>query len=148
MAYRNRLSISVETPRPRVRKKPEHRETRFHIDAFAFLKLILPRNSFVFHPANGGKRGKAEGAIFKAMGVVAGVPDFVIVWDRRVFFLELKTVDGELSIEQRATIASIEMTGAPVETVRTFEEIRDRLGEMGIPLRRAVRFGNEYREAA
>lgn len=32
-----------------------------------------------FHPANGGRRGRAEAGRFKAQGVVAGIPDLVAI---------------------------------------------------------------------
>lgn len=145
-ARHNALSLNVETPRPKL--KPRREETTFHVKVFEFLGLVLPREAIAFHPANGGKRDKREAAILKAMGVVAGIPDIIIFWDRRAFCLELKASDGELSIEQRGTQAAIQDAGVPVETVRTFEEITARLSEFGIPLRRTVRFGNEWRVAA
>ena len=109
-----------------------------------FLALILPKDAVPFHCPNGGLRSKKEAAILKAMGVLAGIPDIIILWNRRAFCLELKSKDGTLQIEQRDVHARLHDTGVPVETVRTMEEIRDRLEEFGIPLRRTVRFGNEF----
>jgi hypothetical protein len=44
----------------------------------------------VFHVPNGGKRTRAEAGIFKQLGVLAGVPDLMILWPGRVAGLELK----------------------------------------------------------
>jgi hypothetical protein len=43
---------------------------------------------FAFHPANGGWRSAIEAAIFKGIGVVAGVPDVLILHDGRCYALE------------------------------------------------------------
>ncbi|MFZ0094921.1 MAG: VRR-NUC domain-containing protein, partial [Pseudolabrys sp.] len=54
------------------------------------LQLRGVRNLFAFHVPNGGGRSATEGAILKGMGVVAGVPDILIIRDGKVFALELK----------------------------------------------------------
>ena len=46
--------------------------------------------TIVFHVPNGGKRTRAEAGIFKALGVLAGVPDLIIMWRGHVAGLELK----------------------------------------------------------
>jgi hypothetical protein len=46
--------------------------------------------TIVFHVPNGGKRSKAEAGIFKGLGVLAGVPDLIILWPGRCAGLELK----------------------------------------------------------
>lgn len=56
-----------------------------------------------FHPANGIPASKRTGARFKALGVVAGVPDMVFTLpDGRSAYMELKALGGRLSPEQRA----------------------------------------------
>jgi hypothetical protein len=71
-------------------------------------------NTFVFHPANGGWRSAVEGAILRAMGVVAGTPDIIAIKDGRAFGLELKTATGRLTKIQRDTIARMQRAGAIV----------------------------------
>ena len=68
-------------------------------------------NSFAFHPANGGWRTAVEGAILKGMGVVAGVPDIIIIHAGKVFGLELKTDAGRLTDIQRETIEIMRRAG-------------------------------------
>lgn len=144
---KTRHSLNVEAVKP-PRKTRNHAEQTFHIHAYRFLRTILPQTAVVFHVPNGGKRSKIEAAILKQMGVTAGIPDFILFWDRRGYALELKTAEGELDIEQRGMHAALQIAGIPVEVVRTFEEIIKRLNEFGIPLRRTVRFGDDYRVAA
>ncbi|MEY4932682.1 MAG: hypothetical protein RLZZ403_1002 [Pseudomonadota bacterium] len=46
--------------------------------------------ALVFHVPNGGKRSRAEAGIFKGLGVLAGVPDLIILWPGVCAGLELK----------------------------------------------------------
>jgi hypothetical protein len=45
---------------------------------------------FAFHVPNGGWRSRVEGAILKAIGTVAGVPDLIWIKNGQVYGLELK----------------------------------------------------------
>lgn len=66
----------------------------------------------LFHIPNGGGRSKAEGAIFKAMGVKAGVPDLFLpvpmeircgadsAWSAGLF-IEMKAEGGRLRENQK-----------------------------------------------
>jgi hypothetical protein len=42
------------------------------------LNMRAMPGAFYFHCPNGGKRSKAEGGIFKALGVRAGMPDLIV----------------------------------------------------------------------
>src|SRR5690349_16401504 len=67
---------------------------------------------FAFHPANGGKRNFKEAVQFKSMGVVAGVPDFVICApEGKVYFIELKIGKNDLSDEQVKVLAKLANLG-------------------------------------
>lgn len=57
-----------------------------------------------FHIPNGGKRGKREAGIFKAMGVKPGVSDYMLMMPWAHFhglWLEVKTGTGSCSPDQR-----------------------------------------------
>lgn len=54
-----------------------------------------------FHVPNGGKRSAAEGAKFKAMGVLAGVADILIFKDGGFYAIELKAGVGGMSCLQK-----------------------------------------------
>lgn len=76
---------------------------------------ILARPGVVwFHPANGGARSKVEAARFRAEGVVAGVPDLIIVFGGKLHALELKTEHGRLSPAQRTMHERLAAAGAHV----------------------------------
>ncbi len=65
-----------------------------------------------WHTPNGGARSKAEGAIFKSMGVRAGVSDFIFVHDNRIYALELKAEGGRATEAQLKFLADIDAAGA------------------------------------
>ena len=64
-----------------------------------------------FHIANGGSRGKAEAARFKAEGVKAGVPDLFLPVARGPYhglFIEMKRQKGgKVSDAQKAWISAL-----------------------------------------
>lgn len=82
-------------------------ETRVHIAVVRWWALACRAEKLdertLLHFANGGKRGKVEGAIFKGMGLRAGAPDLVLIVPRGEccgLAMELKAPGGRLSIEQ------------------------------------------------
>jgi|ERR1700730_9929477 len=79
---------------------------------FEHLRVRAAPRVFFFHPANGGYRKPAEAAIFKSLGVVAGVPDVFIVHNGRCFAMELKAEGGRATDKQLACIAALREAGA------------------------------------
>lgn len=65
-----------------------------------------------WHTPNGGGRSKVEGAIFKSMGVRAGVSDFIFVHANRIYALELKAEGGRASEAQLKFLSDIDAAGA------------------------------------
>jgi hypothetical protein len=65
-----------------------------------------------FHVPNGGSRGRVEAAIFKAMGVRAGVSDLILVHAGKIFALELKAPGGRASEAQMEFLSDIDRAGA------------------------------------
>lgn len=91
------------------RKNPEqviHRAVAQHLRARAVPGVVW------WHTPNGGARSKAEGAIFKAMGVRAGVSDFIFVHEGKIFALELKAPGGRASEAQMQFLSEIDAAGA------------------------------------
>jgi hypothetical protein len=93
------------------RQRPEQAIQRA---VFEHLRLRGAPNTFAYHAANGGARTAIEGAIFKSLGVVAGVPDVIIVKDGTTYALELKADNGKLSETQHNTIETMRRAGAIV----------------------------------
>jgi hypothetical protein len=78
------------------------------------LKIRAPREAFYFHPANGGWRSAAEAAILNGLGVVAGVPDLIIIYLGKVFALELKADGAKPTARQVEVQDRLRAAGAEV----------------------------------
>ena len=87
-----------------------------------------------WHVPNGGWRGKAEAARFKALGVRAGVPDLTLVFSSTdgcplVAMPEVKREDGVLSVAQKIMVPCLQQNGVPSRAVRTLPELREFMAE-------------------
>jgi hypothetical protein len=69
---------------------------------------------FAFHVPNGGWRSRVEGAILKAIGTTAGIPDIICIFEGRVYALELKSADGRVTGLQRVVHGRLRAAGAVV----------------------------------
>lgn len=83
------------------------------------------RNLFdciIFAVPNGGNRNPREAAKLKWTGVLAGVPDLVVLGDQgRTLFIECKAEKGRESPEQSALMDRLWARGFTVHTVRDLE---------------------------
>jgi hypothetical protein len=71
---------------------------------------------YTFFPA-GGWRSRVEAAIFRGLGLKAGVPDILLIYRSRIYALELKVEGtGKLSKKQIETHQLLRMAGAIVAT--------------------------------
>lgn len=100
-----------------------------------------PELAFLYHPANGEKRGKLTAAKLKRMGVKPGVPDLILPLPRGGYVglaVEMKRTDGgRVSPEQRAWHAALAEFGHCVAVAAGHEQaiavIRDYLAADGCP---------------
>lgn len=117
----------------------------------ATLRALLPKGWLVAHVPNGGKRSKAEAARFKAMGVLAGFPDLMVIGPQhKVLFMELKAPPKRLKSgaesrakaattdAQDAVLGTLESAGWPVAVVRTVDEALAFLKAHGVETRGRV----------
>ena len=87
---------------------------------------------FTFHYPAGGWRSPVEAAIFKSLGVVAGVPDLLIIHRGQIYGLELKTAHGHLTAAQTETQQYMRAAGAIVATAVEIDAALERLEEWGL----------------
>ena len=99
---------------------------------------------FVFHYPAGGWRSPIEAAIFKSLGVVAGVPDLLLVYQGQLYGLELKTAHGRLTPTQIDTQQRMRNAGAIIATAVEIDAALDILEGWGL-LRPNV--ANQYASA-
>ena len=99
-----------------------------------YLGGALPADAVLHHSPNGGRRSKAEGGIFKALGTHAGWPDLEICYQGKIYFIELKSQTGSLNPNQKACHAALKLAGMPVAVCKSLEEVEGTLAGWGIPL--------------
>ncbi len=99
---------------------------------FQFLSTAKRKGVLSFHVPNGGKRSPIEAAIFKSLGVLAGVPDILSVYQGRLFALELKTEKGKLTPAQEAVHVQLREAGAEVATAYGLDAALKQLCDWGL----------------
>lgn len=140
-------------------------EETLHRAIVAHLRARLPEPWLVFHPANGGGRSKAEAGVLKALGVLAGMPDLLVIGpkqtgiaadgmarngfmvDARLIAIEVKAPPRKLksgatskakpavSDAQRDVIEQLGACGVPTLIARDLDETMDALRRIGVPLK-------------
>ena len=102
-----------------------------------FLRLAQP-NCVWFHVPNGGCRSATEAAIFKAMGVRAGVSDLIFLWTGGAGVIELKAGKGRLTPHQCEFLAECRNLRIPFFVARSVEDVETTLRAWGLTLRASV----------
>jgi len=103
------------------RHRRQRPEAAIQRAVFAHLRARGAPGVFAFHPANGGYRKPTEAAIMKGLGVVAGVPDVIVIHNGRVFALELKAAGRRATDKQLACIAALREAGAFTAVAEGFD---------------------------
>jgi hypothetical protein len=88
------------------------REQEIQKAVFQHLKARGMPGIFYWHPFSGGFRRPAEAAIHKGLGVIAGLPDVMVLHDGRLHCLELKAEGNRATEVQLLCIAALEEAGA------------------------------------
>ena len=101
------------------RKAPEQALQRQIVGYLTW--ALAPPAMFTSFPAGGG--GLMRGMILKGTGLKAGMPDLMIIFDKYVYFLELKAGTG-LSEAQKAMHETLRRAGAMVEVCHSLDEVR------------------------
>ena len=102
-------------------------EQQLHLAVVEHLRWRAVPDCFAFHVPNGGYRRPVEAAVFKAMGVVAGVPDLLLLREGRLRGMELKRRTGRLTAVQIAVHDAMRRAGAEVVTCYDVDEALDQL---------------------
>jgi hypothetical protein len=90
----------------------KHPEQQIQRALFDHLRWRGMPGAFAFHVPNGGWRSAVEAKILKGIGVVAGVPDIIIIHAGHCYALELKAEGGRATPKQLEAIAAMEAAGA------------------------------------
>lgn len=109
-------------------------ERGLHMAVARLLDAVLaPPAFFSTFPAGGG--GKARGGQLKAMGLKDGVPDILIAFAGRSYWIELKTEKGRVSPEQRETHEALRLARHEVAVCRSVDAVMDQLRAWTLPIR-------------
>lgn len=106
-------------------EKPQPSEARLQSDCFQWFHNSFPsQRQMLFHVQNKA-RNAIEGNKFKAMGVVKGISDLILILPGRVVFIELKTRVGRQSPEQSQFQHKCQTRGHEYRIVRSLEEFQE-----------------------
>lgn len=87
------------------------------------------------HPAQElahGHRSGVGGAIAKAMGMITGTSDYLLLWDNGAGVLEAKSATGSLTEAQKDWRKWCEAQGVRHAVFRTVDQGEDKLREWGV----------------
>lgn len=97
-------------------KKPRRRrnqpEQAIQTAVVAHLRLRGKPGLVFFHVPNGGARRPIEAAILKRIGVRAGVSDLILIYQGKIYALELKADGGRPTEAQLDFISDMNQAGA------------------------------------
>jgi hypothetical protein len=130
-------------PRPRKAENSEpgprdrNAEARIQAAIVEWIRLVAP-DLIAFHVPNGGYRTKAEAARMKWIGVLAGVPDLVLLGrDGKIWLIEVKAEGGALSADQRAIRDRCVALRIPYVVAKSIDDVRQAFEIWGIETREA-----------
>lgn len=118
-----------------------HEESKLQQQCVAWFRAQYPHYAMLLtHPANEGNGNRVSGAIHKAEGTVAGVPDLILFMPGRQRYMnggirmskpapalgiEMKTAKGRQSQQQKDFQKMFEAAGYMYRIVRSLEDFRD-----------------------
>ena len=105
------------------RKKPRHIESNIQQAVVKWFRMQYPRFIIAAVP-NGGFRNAREAAIMQREGVLAGFADLVVLAQRNVLFLEMKTTKGKQSDKQKEFQNKVSKLGFEYIVCRSFGQAR------------------------
>jgi hypothetical protein len=122
-----------------VRPRDRNAEARIQAAIVEWVRTVAPQ-LIVFHPANGGFRTKAEAARMKWIGVLAGIPDLVLLGrDGKTWLIEVKADGGTLSADQIVIRDRCTALRIPHCIARSIDDVRVAFQIWEIPTREAKR---------
>lgn len=101
---------------------PSQAEFRLSCVIHDTLRLRGKEGLHFFAVPNGEARSAKTGARLKRMGVRAGEPDYVLLWQGRAIGLELKAEGGRQSPEQRQIEQEWLLAGGLYRCVKGYEQ--------------------------
>lgn len=104
-------------------RKPRHLESQIQRQMVQWFRLQYPKWIIAAIP-NGGQRNALEAKIMKGEGVLAGFSDLIIIANKNVLFVEVKTKDGRQSELQKKFQTDVERLGFQYLICRSLQEFQ------------------------
>lgn len=124
----------IETPPQPKKRKHSQPEARIQSSCVEFLWNNYPetRGLYIHIPNEGNRSSKLDGAMRKALGLVAGAPDtflFIPRHGKHGLAVEFKTETGAQSDAQKAFQARLEQNGYAYFICRSLEQFKTIINE-------------------
>lgn len=103
------------------KRKPRHEESKIQQAVVRWFRLQYPKYIIAAVP-NGGYRNSKEAVIMQREGILAGFSDLIIIAQRNVLFLEMKTQKGCQSEKQKEFQHKVTQLGFEYVICRSFEQ--------------------------
>lgn len=115
------------------RKRIARPEIRLQKDCAKFMRAAPVAGLFwtAINPIPGSNAHL--GKIAKDMGLLAGVPDWLLIWEVTPFFIEFKATKGHPDKNQRQLHAVLAEQMVKVWIVRSLDELKAALKAHGVP---------------
>lgn len=102
------------------------RENKLQNSIVLYFNALYPDKRFALFCVNNNSIGGLKGAHMKALGVVAGVSDLILLGpDAKTYFIELKTDKGTQSPAQRWFQQNVVNLGYDYRVIRSLEEFKE-----------------------
>lgn len=101
--------------------KPRHEESKIQQAVVQWFRLQYPKYIIAAVP-NGGYRNSKEAAIMQREGVLSGFSDLIVIAQRNVLFMEMKTPKGLQSDKQKEFQNKVSRLGFEYVICRSFEQ--------------------------
>ena len=98
-----------------------HEESEIQQACVSWFRYTYPRY-VIFSVPNGGSRNVIEASNLKKEGALAGVSDLVVVAERRVLFVEMKTAKGRQQDTQKEFQHRVEVLGHRYVVCRSLDD--------------------------
>lgn len=110
-------------------------EHRLQMGVAEYLRAALPPEVWWSSIDMANAKDALTGAIRKARGAVAGIPDVLLCHAGKLIGIEIKTETGRLSPAQIVQHQRMRVAGAAIYVVRNSYDVEAVLREEGIPVR-------------
>lgn len=123
---------SAPRKRPFRLKSPELAEHQLQIDCTKMLRRVLRHDVTWTAIDHANAKDRLTGAIRKARGVKAGIPDYLF-WHRgRAYAIELKALGGQLSAAQNLFLYCLTVSDIDFTVCRSVAEVFQAVEEWGL----------------